>query len=116
MIRADRAGYDQLSGCGLNLLTRDELDQIHYGTLEVLEQAGLIVFTDEAMEIYYSHGWNLGDILQSRSRLHRPGQTRSVTYVHLLAEGTVDVEAVHALARRENLIESVLRRVARKEG
>jgi trimethylamine--corrinoid protein Co-methyltransferase len=56
MIRANRAGYAQLSGCGLNLFTRDELDQIHYGTLEVLEQAGLMVFSDEAQEIYYSHG------------------------------------------------------------
>ena len=59
MIRATRAGYDQLSGCGLNLLTRDELDQIHYGTLEVLEQAGLKVFSEEALEIYYSHGCNV---------------------------------------------------------
>jgi len=56
MIRGMRAGYDQLSGCGLSIFTKDELDQIHYGTLEVLEQAGLMVFSDEAQEIYYSHG------------------------------------------------------------
>ncbi len=56
MIRANRAGYAQLSGCGLNLFTEDELDQIHYGTLEVLEQAGLMILNDEAQEIYYSHG------------------------------------------------------------
>jgi len=56
MIRANRAGYAQISGCGLNLFTKDELDQIHRATLEVLEEAGLMVFSDEALEIYYSHG------------------------------------------------------------
>ena len=56
MIRANSAGYAQLTGCGLNLFTKDELDQIHYGTLEVLEQAGLMILNDEALEIYYSHG------------------------------------------------------------
>jgi len=59
MIRGDRAGYAQLSGCGLNLFTKDELDQIHYGTLEVLEEAGMLVFSDEAQEIYYSYGCNV---------------------------------------------------------
>ena len=56
MSRANRAGYSQLSGCGLNLLTKDELDQIHYATLEVLDETGLFVDNMEALEIYYSHG------------------------------------------------------------
>ena len=56
MIRANRAGYQQLSGCGLNILTDDELDELHRATLDVLENTGLLVATDEAQEIYYSHG------------------------------------------------------------
>ena len=56
MIRGTRAGYQQLSGCGLNMFTNDELDEIHRATLDVLEDAGLIVFSDEAQEIFYSHG------------------------------------------------------------
>jgi len=56
MIRGNRARYRQLAGCGLNLFTRDELDQIHYATLEVLEETGLFVDNAEAREIYYSHG------------------------------------------------------------
>lgn len=56
MIRANRTEYAQLSGCGLHILTDDELDEIHRATLDVLEDTGLLVSTDEAQEIYYSHG------------------------------------------------------------
>lgn len=56
MIRADRAGYAQLSGCGLNILTDDELAEMHRATLDVLEDAGLLILNDEAQEIYYSSG------------------------------------------------------------
>lgn len=56
MIRGNRAGYAQLSGCGLNLFTGDELDQIHYASLEVLDETGLFVDNVEAREIYYSNG------------------------------------------------------------
>jgi len=56
VIRGTRAGYQLLSGCGLNMFTDDELDEIHRATLDVLEDAGLMVLSDEAQEILYSHG------------------------------------------------------------
>lgn len=56
MFRGDRAGYNQLSGCGLKLLTEDELDELHRATLDVLENDGLRVTNGEAQEIFYSHG------------------------------------------------------------
>ena len=59
MIRGDRAGYAQLSGCGLNLFTDDELAELHRATLDVLADTGLMVLNDEALEIYYSHGCNI---------------------------------------------------------
>lgn len=58
--------------------------------------------------IYYSVGFNLGEYLQSLARVHRPGQTRSVTYIHLLARGTVDQKVHNALERKQNVIEAVL--------
>ena len=58
--------------------------------------------------IYYSVGFNLGEYLQSLARVHRPGQTRSVTYIHLLARGTVDQKVHNALDRKQNVIEAVL--------
>lgn len=58
--------------------------------------------------VYYSLGYSLGEYLQSRKRTHRPGQTRSVLYVHLVAEGTIDEQVYLALERRQSVIEAVL--------
>ena len=56
MIRGNRAGYQQLSGFSVNMLTDDEIAEIHQATLYVLENTGLWVLHDEAQEIFYSHG------------------------------------------------------------
>jgi trimethylamine--corrinoid protein Co-methyltransferase len=56
MIRGTRAPYMQLSGCGLNLFTSDELAEIDRATLDVLEEAGIMVLNDEAQEIFHDHG------------------------------------------------------------
>jgi SNF2 family DNA or RNA helicase len=61
--------------------------------------------------IYYSLDFNLADAMQSRKRLHRPGQQHRVTYIHLLAENTVDRAIYGALARREEVITAVLDRL-----
>lgn len=38
------------------MFTDDELYEIHKATLEVLEETGLMIFSDEAQEMFYSHG------------------------------------------------------------
>ena len=56
MIRGTRAPYSQLSGLGLNMFTDDELAELHRATMDILENAGIMVMNDEAREIFYSHG------------------------------------------------------------
>lgn len=56
MTRGTRAGYRQLSGWSLNALTDDELYEIHAAILDVLEDTGLMIFSEEAQEMFYSHG------------------------------------------------------------
>ena len=58
--------------------------------------------------VFYSLGFSLAEFLQARKRLHRPGQTRTVTYLHLIATGTVDVDVYHALEKRQDVVEYVL--------
>ena len=58
--------------------------------------------------IYYSVGFSLGEYQQSLARVHRPGQDRPVTYIHLLAEGTIDVKVKNALAERADVVKSVM--------
>ena len=56
MVSGTRAGYDRLSGWILNMFSNEELGELHKATLEVLEYAGLMVMSNEAREIFYSHG------------------------------------------------------------
>lgn len=58
--------------------------------------------------IYFSHGLSMGDYQQSKKRLLRPGQTRSVVYIHLLASNTIDQRVHSGLLGKENLAESLL--------
>ena len=53
--------------------------------------------------IYYSNDYDLEKRLQSEDRAHRSGQTKSVTYVDLVAKGTVDEKILDALKRKINI-------------
>ena len=58
--------------------------------------------------IYYSNGYDLEKRLQSEDRAHRIGQTKSVTYVDLIAEDTVDEKITKALRKKINIASEVL--------
>ncbi len=79
--------------------------------LVVQIQAGSvgIDLTRAAYCVYYSQTLSLAEYEQSLARLNRPGQTRSVTYIHLIAKRTVDVKIRRALAARKDVIESILK-------
>ena len=58
--------------------------------------------------IYYSNGYDLEKRLQSEDRAHRIGQKKSVTYVDLMADDTVDEKIVQALRKKINIASEVL--------
>lgn len=66
-------------------------------------------FTRSKYIVYYSTGFWLSSYLQSRDRIHRPGQTRAVTYYHLLVRNSIDEIVLRALENRWDLVESVLK-------
>ena len=72
-----------------------------------------IDLTRAAYCVYYSIGYSLGDYEQSLARVSRPGQTRHVTYYHLVAGDTVDEVVYDALDLRRNVIDMVLASVRR---
>jgi SNF2 family DNA or RNA helicase len=100
----------ELSGRDKGGLASDATMRADVDLLAVQTQSGGVGvdLSRASTAIFYSRGWSLGDLLQCRGRLHRPGQTRPVTHVHLVAEGTVDEQALRALERRDDLVESVL--------
>ena len=67
-----------------------------------------ITLTQANTVIYYSNGYDLEKRLQSEDRAHRIGQKKSVTYVDLIAEDTVDEKIVKALRDKINIASEVM--------
>jgi len=68
-----------------------------------------ITLTAANTVIYYSNGYDLEKRLQSEDRAHRIGQKKSVTYVDLMADDTVDEKIVNAVRRKISIASEVLR-------
>lgn len=73
-----------------------------------------IDLTRTCYEMFYSIGYSLGEYLQARKRAHRPGQTRSTKFIHLIAEDTKDQAVYDALEKREDVVESILNTTRRQ--
>lgn len=58
--------------------------------------------------VYYSNSFDLEKRLQSEDRAHRIGQTKNVTYIDLIAVGTVDEKIVKALRDKINIATEVM--------
>ena len=67
-----------------------------------------ITLTQANTVIYYSNGYDLEKRLQSEDRAHRIGQTKTVTYVDIIAEDTVDEKIVKALRNKINIASEVM--------
>jgi len=109
---ADETGRRSLELSG----RMDELKQWQAGEAPVLavqiDSGGVGVdLTRARYAVYYSLGFSLGSYEQSLARIHRPGQTRPVEYIHLLAQDTVDEQVMAALARRADVVNSVLQQM-----
>jgi len=99
--------------------SRDELEAWKGSAAEVLaiqiQAGGVGIDCSRAAEcIFFDEEWSPAVLDQAVCRLHRHGQTRPVTYHHLvavLADGkpTVDARIRKAVARKEKVIEEVLR-------
>lgn len=79
------------------------------GVLAVQIQAGAegVDMTLANHAIYYSLPHSLALYNQSRARLYRPGQKRPVSFIHLIAEKTVDESMYKALTKKKDIIESI---------
>jgi len=67
-----------------------------------------ITLTAASTVIYYSNGYDLEKRIQSEDRAHRIGQKKSVTYIDLIAEDTVDKKIQQSLRKKINIASEVL--------
>jgi len=58
--------------------------------------------------IYFSNSFDLAVRMQSEDRAHRIGQRNAVTYVDLIAEGTIDEKIVKSLRAKLNIASQVM--------
>ena len=64
--------------------------------------------------IYYANDFNLETRIQSEDRCHRIGQKNPVTYIDLIADGTIDEKIVKALRDKIDIGARVLGEEARE--
>ena len=67
-----------------------------------------ITLTQANTVIYYSNGYDLEKRMQSEDRAHRIGQKKTVTYVDIIAEETVDTKIVKSLRKKINIASKVM--------
>lgn len=58
--------------------------------------------------VYYSVTFNYATYSQSLARIHRIGQRNTCTYIHLVAENTVDSTILKSLSKKEDLAKTVV--------
>ena len=67
-----------------------------------------ITLTGASTMIYYSNGYDLEKRQQSEARIDRIGQTKNMTYIDIIAEGTVDEKIVDALRKKVDIASKVM--------
>ncbi len=67
-----------------------------------------ITLTAGNVMIYYSNGYDLEKRTQSEARINRAGQKRKMTYIDIIAEGTVDEKIVDALRKKVDIASKVM--------
>jgi SNF2 family DNA or RNA helicase len=67
-----------------------------------------ITLTGASTMIYYSNGYDLEKRQQSEARIDRIGQEKSMTYIDIIAEGTVDDKIVESLRKKVNIATAIM--------
>jgi len=67
-----------------------------------------VTLTASSTCVYYSLTYNYGTYEQSLSRIHRISQKHPCTYIHLLAEESIDEVILQALVKKEDLAKTVV--------
>lgn len=105
-------GYSEISGTEN---TQEDWDNGKTSIIGVQYSSGSesIDLTRARYCIYYSLTQSLALYEQSKKRIHRPGQTRPVTYYHIcstIKKGkSVDEQILHALRRKQDVAEYLIK-------
>lgn len=107
LVESKKRSCAELSG---NMNQLQEWKDGKFNTIAVQIKTGSagISLVRSCIGVYYSKGYALGDFNQSLARQDRPGQTRPVTFYHLVAKNTMDEVIEMAIKTKESIINYVL--------
>lgn len=106
--------YGEVSGRRKDLTPTAEMpNDIDVMAVQIQSGGVGISLVRAAYCVLFSVGFSPIDYEQFLKRVHRPGQTRTTHYYHLIASGTVDEAVYGALKNKQDLIESVLEALKR---
>ena len=110
MTRKHGLRYGELSGRRNDAINADAhmSDTVDVAAVQIQSGGVGIDLTRARYAMYYSLSSSLTDFLQSRKRVRRPGQTRPVTYFHLVSTGTVDEQIYAALDRKQDIVDYIM--------
>lgn len=88
----------------------------HASVLIVEPRAGgeSVDLSRAAYALFYSLRFSLGEYEQVRARIHRVGQSKPVTFLDLVVEGTVDARKLRYLRRRQEVIAPLLEEIRQR--
>lgn len=89
-------------------LFQDETSPVRFFVGNVQTAGRGITLTAAQTVIYYSNNYSLEMRQQSEDRAHRVGQHYPVTYIDLIAHGTLDEKIIQALLAKRNIANEIL--------
>lgn len=67
-----------------------------------------LTLTAASTLVFYSENYSMSDFEQTKSRIHRNGQTEPCTFIFLTARGTIDEQVLKALRSKANLARTLV--------
>jgi Superfamily II DNA/RNA helicases, SNF2 family len=123
-LTAKKTGYAWITGEVKQELRGEEVRRFQEDPdcrvfLAQIQTAGLGITLHAAdTAIFYSMDYSFANYDQARARIHRIGQRNACTYIHLVAQGTVDEKVLAALQAKKSVADEVVdnwQRYFRKE-
>lgn len=75
-----------------------------------------LTFVNCSVQVFYSLDYSYEAYFQARGRTHRIGQINKCTYIHLVAEGTIDEDILCVIRRKGKALEIAREWLRRQDG
>lgn len=113
MVLNDKYGAVSMFYGGLTVSEREESvtaflegETKYFVAIQQVGGTGLTLNVSDLV-VYFSNTFKYADRVQSEDRCHRIGQTKTVTYIDLIANDTVDKRILTALENKQNISDYV---------